>query len=124
VAIKQQTMTRRSFDSPDETRAAGSGKAEIINVDDMAMMRITLPPGWQWSKDVKPIANTSSCQAPHFQYVVSGRMHVRMDDGSEEDFGPGDLLVAPPGHDALVTSDDEPFVAIDITGAGVWAKQA
>lgn len=123
MAIKQQTMIKRSFDSPDETRPAGSGKAQIINVDDMAMMRITLPPGWKWSKDVQPIANTPSCQAPHFQYVVSGRMHVRMDDGTEEEFGPGDLVVAPPGHDAWILGG-EPLVAIDITGAGVWAKQA
>jgi mannose-6-phosphate isomerase-like protein (cupin superfamily) len=123
MAIKQQTMIKRSFDSPDETRPAGSGKAQIINVDDMAMMRITLPPGWKWSKDVQPIANTPSCQAPHFQYLVSGRMHVRMDDGTEEEFGPGDLVVAPPGHDAWILGD-EPLVAIDVTGAGVWAKQA
>src|SRR5437660_12822731 len=102
MAIKQQTMSKRNFDSPDETRPAGSGKAEIINVDDMAMMRITLPAGWQWSKDVEPIAHTGSCQAPHLQYVISGRMHIKMDDGTEEEVGPGDMVVAPPGHDAWV----------------------
>jgi hypothetical protein len=121
MAITQTTMLRRSFDSPDETRAAGSGKAEIINVGDIAMMRITLPPGWRWSKDLKAVAGTDSCLAPHFQYVISGRLGVRMDDGATEEFEPGDLSVLPPGHDAWVVGD-ESCVVIDVTGAQVWAK--
>jgi hypothetical protein len=121
MAITQTTMLKRSFDSPDETRAAGTGKAEIIGVGDMAMMRITLPPRWRWSKQLKSIAGTESCQAPHFQYVIAGRLGVRMDDGSEDSFGPGDLSVLPPGHDAWVVGD-EPCVMIDVTGAHVWAK--
>lgn len=88
---------------------------------DMAMMRITLPPGWRWSKDLKAAAGTDSCQAPHFQYHVSGRLHVKMDDGSEAEFGPGEVSVLPPGHDAWVIGDD-PVVTIDVTGANVWAK--
>jgi len=40
-------------------------------------------PGWRWSNDVRPIAKTDSCQAPHFQYHVSGRLAIRMDDGTE-----------------------------------------
>jgi ethanolamine utilization protein EutQ (cupin superfamily) len=119
--VEVQRMQKRSFDAPDEQRPAGTGRADIINVGSMAMMRGTLPPGWRWSKDVKAIANTESCQAPHLQYMVSGRLHVMMDDGSEEEFGPGDVAVVPPGHDAWVVGN-EPVVAIDITGSAVWAK--
>ena len=50
--------------------------------------RATLQPGWKWSTSVKPLAKTKSCEAPHLQYHVSGRLHVVMDDGSEEEFGP------------------------------------
>ena len=35
-------------------------------------------------------------------YVISRRMTVTMDDGTSEQFGPGDLMSAPPGHDAVV----------------------
>jgi len=121
MAITEKRMLRRNFDTPDETRPAGSGEAAIVHVGDMAMMRLTLPPGWRWSEDVKPIAGTESCRAPHFQYHLSGRLGVRMDDGSEDEFGPGDISVLPPGHDAWVVGD-EPVVAIDVTGAHVWAK--
>ncbi|MBV9281965.1 MAG: cupin domain-containing protein [Chloroflexi bacterium] len=121
MPISTTTMLKRSFDSPDETRPAGAGQAQIINVEDTAMMRITLQPGWRWSRDVKPIAGGDSCQAPHFQYIIQGRMHIKMDDGSEDEFGPGDLLVAPPGHDGWVVGNEE-FVCIDVTGGGIWAK--
>ncbi|TME49373.1 MAG: DUF861 domain-containing protein, partial [Chloroflexi bacterium] len=55
-------------------------------------------------------------------YFVSGRMHVRMDDGSEEEFGAGDVHIIPPGHDAWVVGD-EPVVAVDWTGFSDYAKR-
>jgi len=116
-----QRMVKRNFSAPDETRPAGTGKADVIGLGEVTMMKITLPAGWRWSKDVKPIAKTESCQAPHLGYGISGRLHVVMDDGAEEEFGPGDVQMVPPGHDAWVVGN-EPYVGIDITGAGVWAK--
>ena len=38
-----------------------------------------------------------------------------MDDGTEEEFGPGDAAVIPPGHNAWVVGN-ESVVAIDFTG--------
>lgn len=32
-----------------------------------------------------------SCEAPHFQYHVSGMLRIRMDDGTEFDCKPGDV---------------------------------
>src|SRR3712207_6852580 len=46
---------------------------------------------------------------PHTQYVISGRLRVRMDDGTEQECGPGEALYVPPGHDAWVVGN-EPFV--------------
>ena len=83
----------------------------------------TLEPGWKWSTCVKPIAKTESCQASHLAYHISGRLRVRMDDGSEEEFGPGDVGEVPPGHDAWVVGN-EPVVVIDITGMAEYSKPA
>ncbi len=71
--------------SPDETRSFEKGKVEITKVEETSIGRAYFEPGWSWEKCVKPIAKTESCQAPHTQYVISGRMRVKMDDGSEED---------------------------------------
>jgi hypothetical protein len=42
--------------------------------------RLVFEPGWRWSNDVKPIAGTESCEAPHFQYHVSGQLATPMAD--------------------------------------------
>ena len=80
-------------------------------------------PGWRWSVDVKPLAGTGSCEASHRAYVLSGRMHVVMDDGQETDIGPGDFAVIPPGHDAW-TVGKEPCVMFDFAGMETYAMSA
>jgi quercetin dioxygenase-like cupin family protein len=117
-------MLRKSLDTPDETRLfeGGKGQLQLVNTNTGAVGRATFQPGWRWSEHVKPIAGTESCQAAHLGYVVSGRMHVVMDDGEEMDFGPGDFSVIPPGHDAWIVGD-EPCVVIDWQGFTDYAKR-
>lgn len=61
------------------------------------------------------------CQVAHLFHVVSGRMGVRMDDGAEDEYGPGDAGSIPPGHDAWVVGE-EPFVAIDFQAGANYAS--
>jgi cupin domain len=116
-------MQKRNLDSPNETRSFEKGKIQLANLGDVTIGRGILEPGWSWEKCVKPIVNTSSCQAPHTQYVVSGRIRVKLDDGSEEEFGSGDAAIIPPGHNARVVGN-EPVVAIDFTGLKEYAKKS
>jgi quercetin dioxygenase-like cupin family protein len=99
----------------------GKGRLEIVEVGAGTVGRATFEPGWKWSEHVKPIAGTDSCQVDHAGFVISGRMTVVMDDGSQEEFGPGDVMIAPPGHDAWTTGD-EPCVVIDWAGGANYAK--
>jgi ethanolamine utilization protein EutQ (cupin superfamily) len=116
-----EKMQKKSFSQPAEKRTFPMGSLELVTIKDVTFGRGTLQPGWRWSTSVKPIAKTDSCQAPHLQYHVSGRLHVRMDDGSEMEFGPGDVSWLPPGHDAWVVGN-EAVVVIDISGMGQYAK--
>jgi len=100
---------------PDEKRSFDKGQLELVTLGGITFGRATLQPGWKWSTCVKPIVQTGSCEASHLQYHVSGRIRVRMDDGSEDEFGPGEVSRLPPGHDAWVVGD-EPVVVIDISG--------
>jgi mannose-6-phosphate isomerase-like protein (cupin superfamily) len=114
-------MRSRNLDNnPDDERKFTNGKVELANLGDTTIGRITLEPGWKWSNDVKHIVNTDSCQLPHTQYVISGTLRVRMDDGTEEECGPGEALYVPAGHDAWVVGN-EPFVAVDFTGMKEYA---
>jgi hypothetical protein len=109
--------------SPDESRPfAQHGHAEIHTLaGGGGVMRGVFEPGWKWSQDIKPIAGTASCQASHLGYVVSGRMRIRMEDGSEEEMGPGDFFKITPGHDAWVVGS-EPCVLVDFAGYMDYAK--
>ncbi len=111
----------KNLSSPDETRAFEHGQVEIIKIGGGTIGRLTLEPGWRWSQHVKPIAKTEWCEAPHFQYQVSGRLRVKMEDGTEFDLGPGDVSVLPEGHDAWVVGN-EPVVVVDWYGASNYAK--
>lgn len=117
-------LVRKSLDTPEETRPfeQNAGKVELVGLEAGAVGRGTFEPGWKWSKHVKPIAGTESCQASHKAYVVSGRMTIAMNDGESADFGPGDVMVCPPGHDAWVVGD-EPCVIVDWNGYVDYAKK-
>ena len=114
-------LTRKNFDTPDETRPIANGTVDIVNLAELQPMRTTFQPGWRWSESVKPVVGTDSCEVHHVIYMVSGRMVVRMDDGTESEFGPGDVGVVPPGHDAWVVGN-EPVVGIDFRGGAIYAK--
>src|ERR671912_620575 len=117
-------IQRKSLDQPDETRTFENGKAEVVTLGDFTASRLVFEPGWRWSENVKPIAGTDTCQVLHTGYQVSGRMRVRMEDGTEEEVGPGEAYVIPPGHDAWVVGD-EPVVSVDMSSATVelYAKK-
>src|SRR5437867_11663639 len=50
------------------------------------------------------------------------RMRIRASDGKKIEVGPGDALVATPGHDAWVVGS-EPCVMLDWTGIAKYAKK-
>jgi Cupin domain len=114
----------KSFDSPDETRPfADKGSAAAVSLASGTALKGTFEPGWRWSEHVKPLAGTDSCQTTHLGYVLSGRMHVVMNDGTEGECGPGDAVSIPPGHDAW-TVGDEPCVLVDFGQVGDYAKRS
>jgi uncharacterized cupin superfamily protein len=107
--------------SPDETRTFENGKMQISTVGGANIGRFVFDPGWKWSTSVKPVVKTESCQQTHTGYIISGKMRVRMNDGAESEFGPGDVVYVPPGHDAWIVGN-EPCIGIDFTGARTYAK--
>ena len=113
----------KNFASPDEVREFDKGKLMLINIGGGVVGELTLEPGWRWSVDVKPIAHTELCEAPHFQFQLSGRLHIVMADGTELESGPGDVTALPVGHDAWVVGDD-PVVLVDWSGASNYANAA
>ncbi len=114
-------METKSFGVPDEVRKFDKGKVELVKIGGATIGRAVFEPGWRWSTSVKPIVNTRSCEAPHFQYHVSGTIKVLMDDGTEKELKAGDVSLLPSGHDAWVVGN-EPVVVVDFQGMVDYAK--
>ena len=58
-----------------------------------------------------------------YSYVLEGRMALKMDDGTEREFGPGDSFHMPPGHDAWIVGD-EACVMLDFGGLKGYAQSS
>ena len=111
----------KNFGKPDEVREFPKGRVELINIGGATIGRAIFEPGWRWATSVQPLAKTKSCEAPHFQYHVSGILKILMDDGTELEAKPGDVSHLPSGHDAWVVGD-EPAVVVDFQGMLDYAK--
>jgi hypothetical protein len=116
-----ETAEHRDFRRPDEIREFPQGRLELIKVGGATVGRAVFEPGWKWSTSVQPLAKTKSCEAPHFQYHVSGVLRILMDDGTEFDCRAGDVSLLPSGHDAWVIGN-EPAVVVDFQGMIDYAK--
>ena len=60
--------------------------------------------------DIAPLLaglEDDACQAPHWGYVISGRVAVTYTDGTEDTCVAGDAIYWPPGHSVCVYEDAE-----------------
>jgi hypothetical protein len=110
------------LDAPDERRSFENGKIDVVTIGGITLGRMTFQPGWKWSKHVKHIAKTNSCQARHVGFFISGRLDTILDDWTEAEFGPGDAYEIPPGHDGWVVGDN-PVIAFELMSANQYAKK-
>jgi hypothetical protein len=121
MKVMTEIAEKKSFSKPDEVRTFPKGKLEVIKIGGATLGRATLEPGWKWSTSIQPLVHTKSCEAPHFQYHISGTLVVIMDDGTEFECKAGDVSLLSVGHDAWVVGN-EPVVVVDFQGMLDYAK--
>lgn len=109
------------MDRPDDVRVFGRGRLEVVEMNDAAFGRIVYEPGWRWTVDVRPIAQTELCEIHHMGYVISGQLHMELRDGASIEAVAGDVFECPPGHDAWVIGND-PWISIDWAGRRHYAR--
>jgi hypothetical protein len=93
----------------------------VAGIVRLSIGRATFQPGWRRSESLKPVVGTESCRVSHVGYAVSGRIRIRLDDGTERTISAGDSYTIPPGHDGWVVGE-EPFVGIEVMSAEQFAK--
>jgi class 3 adenylate cyclase len=110
----------KSLRRPEQVRRFPNGRIDMVSHHETAIGRFSLEPGWLWSRDVGPIAQTRFCQIHHLGVVLKGRLRVESEAGEVCEFEVDDVYDIPPGHDATVVSD-ETFVAIEFASARIFA---
>jgi hypothetical protein len=123
VAAVVEKSEVKNFKKADEVREFPKGRLELVRVGGVIVGRARLEPGWTWSEAVQPIVKTESCEAAHFQYLLSGVLRIRMDDGTEFDCRAGDVCSIAPGHKAWVIGN-EPVELVDFQGMEMYAESA
>ena len=113
----------KSHDAPDEVRSPSKTRVEVVGLEGYTLGRIILEPGWRWSECVKPVVKTELCQVSHVGHCLSGRIVVKMKDGTEKAISAGESYTIPPGHDAW-NAGSERFVGLEVLSADVFAKPA
>jgi len=113
----------KSLRRPEEVRRFPNGLVETVSHGETTIGRFSLEPGWRWSRDVGPIAQTRSCQIHHLGVVLKGRLRIESDNGEVCEFEVDDVYDIPPGHDATVVSD-ETFEALEFASARIFATPA
>src|SRR4051812_42294421 len=96
----------KRFCEPDEVVSVPGSISQVITLGDTYVAWIIAQPGYRWSKDVKPLVGTSSCQLHHHGVILSGYMQVMTDEGLQRTLGPREAFDVQPGHDAWVVGDE------------------
>lgn len=93
-----QKLEKKNFNTPDETKNNPNSKVEIVKLGNTTFQRQTFQPGWKWTKDIKPFMQTDLCPVHHKGVLLSGKMHIVIENGNELDVMPGDAIIIPPRH--------------------------
>jgi len=102
----------KSFKSPEQIRRFPNARIETVSHNAATIGRFFMEPGWRWSPDVVPIANTRSWQIHHLGVVPKGRFPNETDADEECELGIDGVDEHPPGRDGFVVSA-EPLEAIE-----------
>jgi class 3 adenylate cyclase len=114
-------LQKKNLGRPDERRPVGRGRLDVVELGDITIGRIAYQPGWRWSEDVRPIVGTTWCEVHHLGVVLSGHLHIEMEDGSSLELDPDDAFEVPPRHDAWVVGG-EPWISLDSAGRRNFGK--
>jgi class 3 adenylate cyclase len=110
----------KNFGKPDEVLEFPLLQVRVVDLGDITVGHFVNQPGWSWYDSVRPTVGGDWCQARHLGMILSGRLGVELQDGTQLEFGPEDVFDIPPGHNGW-TIGDEPCVQIEWAGIRAFA---
>jgi class 3 adenylate cyclase len=119
--VRSGTTRRKNLGNPDESIPFERGRATMVSLGDLTIGRNVHEPGWRWSTHIRPVVGGDWCRSRHVGVILSGRLGFLMEDGTEFEFGPDDVIDVAPGHDSWVIGN-EPVVTLEWSGVRGWLE--
>jgi hypothetical protein len=95
-----------------ESRDIGHVKLDVVRAGHARVKRMIYPPGFRWSKDMKPVVGSALCMHGHVGFLAHGEIHIEYADGCIVEFAAPAIVSIEPGHDGWVVGD-QPAVLIE-----------
>lgn len=99
------------------TREVGGVKLEVAPAGEARIKRMIYPPGFRWSKVMKPIVGTERCMHAHAGFLARGEIHIEYADGCVVEYKAPQVVAIEPGHDGWVVGR-QPVVLIEFDFEG------
>jgi len=93
-------------------RYIGHVRLDVGRAGGARVKRMIYPPGFRWSKDMKPVTGTDLCMHAHVGFLVHGEIHIEYADGCVIEHKAPHVIAIDPGHDGWVVGN-EPVVMIE-----------
>jgi hypothetical protein len=100
-----------------ERRNIGHVRMDVGRAGEARIKRMIYPPGFRWSKDMKPVVGTDLCMHAHAWFLAHGEIHVEYPDGCILEHKAPQIVSIDPGHDGWVVGK-EPVVIIEFDFEG------
>ena len=105
-----------------DRREVGGVQLEVAAAGGGRVKRMVYPPGFRWSKDMKPIVGTDLCMHAHVGFLARGQIHVEYADGCKLEFSAPQVVAIEPAHDGWVVGS-EPAVMVEFDFQGETARR-
>jgi hypothetical protein len=87
-------------------REVAGVQVDVVPAGSGRVKRAVYPPGFRWSKDLKPAIGTELCKHAHVGFLARGRIAGEYADGCRFDFAAPQVVVIEAGHDGWVVGDE------------------
>jgi hypothetical protein len=95
------------------SREVGTVRLDVVPAGLARVKRMIYPPGFRWSKAMKPIVGTDRCMHAHAGFLARGEIHIEYADGCVVEFKAPQVVAIDPGHDGWVVGR-QPAVLVEI----------
>jgi hypothetical protein len=93
-------------------RELGGVRLEVAPAGQARVKRMIYPPGFRWSKVMKPMVGTERCMHAHAGFLARGEIHIEYPDGCVVEYKAPQVVAIEPGHDGWVVGK-QPAVLIE-----------